>query len=149
MTMSCWRAFLDTPRSIFVGRAVKPPRPVPSGVLRRLPHGFDAAAYLQANPDVAAAGAEPDEHYRRFGWAEGRMLAPNWRLDGIRLILTITPGRSGTTYLSELLKAVSGIYSDHNEPKFSDVMRSAQYDTQIACRFLLSQSFPRSDAALE
>jgi glycosyltransferase involved in cell wall biosynthesis len=135
--------FLDTPRGIFVGRAVKPSRPVPSGVLRRLPHGFDAAAYLQANPDVAAAGAEPGEHYRRCGWAEGRMLAPDWRLDGIRLILTVTPGRSGTTYLSELLKAVPGIYSDHEpEPKFSDVMRSAQYDAKIACRFLLSQKLP-------
>src|ERR1700730_6628026 len=135
--------FLDTPRGIFVGRAVKPPRPERSGVLRRLPHGFDAAAYLQANPDVAAAGAESGEHYRRYGWAEGRSLAPNWRLDGIRLILTVTPGRSGTTYLSEILKAVPGVYSDHEpEPKFSDVMRSAQYDAKIACRFLLSQKLP-------
>jgi glycosyltransferase involved in cell wall biosynthesis len=135
--------FLDTPRGIFFGRVVKPPRPVESGVLRRVPHGFDAAAYLQANPDVAAADAEPGEHYRRYGWAEGRMLAPNWCLDGIRLILTVTPGRSGTAYLSELLKAVPGIYSDHEpEPKFSDVMRGAQYDAKIAYRFLLSQKLP-------
>jgi hypothetical protein len=135
--------FLDTPRGIFVGRAVKPSRPVPSGVLRRLPHGFDAAAYLQANPDVAATDAEPGEHYRRCGWGEGRMLAPNWRLEGIRLILTVTPGRSGTTYLSEILKALPGINSDHEpEPKFSDVMRSAQYDARIATRFLLSQKLP-------
>jgi glycosyltransferase involved in cell wall biosynthesis len=135
--------FIETPRGVFLGRAVKPPRPVPSGVLRRVPLGFDAAAYLQANPDVAAAGAEPGEHYRRCGWAEGRMLAPNWRLEGIRLILTVTPGRSGTTYLSEILKAVPGIYSDHEpEPKFSDVMRSAQYDARIATRFLLSQKLP-------
>jgi glycosyltransferase involved in cell wall biosynthesis len=135
--------FLDTPRGIFVGRALKPPRPVQSGVLRRLPHGFDAGAYLQANPDVAAAGAESGEHYRRYGWAEGRSLALNWRLDGIRLILTVTAGRSGTTYLSELLKGVPGVHSDHEpEPKFSDVMRSAQQDPEIACRFLLSQKLP-------
>ena len=135
--------FLDTPRGIFVGRAVKPARPVQSGVLRRLPYGFDADAYLQANPDVAAAGGKPGEHYRRYGWAEGRMLAPNWQLEGIRLILTVTPGRSGTTYLSEILKTVPGIYSDHEpEPKFSDVMRSAQYDARIACRFLLLQKLP-------
>jgi hypothetical protein len=71
------------------------------------------------------------------------MPAANWRLDGIRLILTVTPGRSGTTYLSELLKEMPGIYSDHEpEPKFSDVMRSAQYDARIACRFLLSQKLP-------
>jgi len=71
------------------------------------------------------------------------MLAANWRLDGIRLILTVTPGRSGTGYLTKLLKAVPGIYSDHEpEPKFSGVMRSAQYDARIACRFLLSQKLP-------
>jgi glycosyltransferase involved in cell wall biosynthesis len=135
--------FLDTPRGIFVGKAVKSARPVQSGVLRRLPYGFDADAYLQANPDVAMAGGEPGEHYRRYGWSEGRMLAPNWSLDGIRLILTVTPGRSGTTYLSELLKAVPGIYSDHEPvPKFSDVMRSAQYDARVAGRFLLSQKLP-------
>src|SRR5262249_54498568 len=45
--------------------------------------------------------------------------------------------------LSELLKAVPGIYSDHEpEPKFSDVMRATQYDARIACRFLLSQKLP-------
>jgi hypothetical protein len=135
--------FLDTPRGIFVGKVVKPPRPVQSGVLRQLPYGFEAAAYLQANPDVAASGAEPGEHYRRYGWAEGRALAPNWGLDRIRLILTVTPGRSGTLYLCELLKAVPGIYSAHEpEPKFSDVMRAVQYDAAVARRFLLSQKLP-------
>jgi hypothetical protein len=133
----------DNPRGIFIGRIVKPPRPVRGGVLRRLPHGFDAAAYLQANPDVAASGGDPGEHYRRHGWAEGRILGPNWCLEGIRLILTVTPGRSGTAYLSELLKGMPGIYSDHEpEPKFSDVMRSAQYNATIACRFLLWQKLP-------
>jgi hypothetical protein len=135
--------FFDTPRGMFVGRAVKPPQPVRGGVLRRLPNGFDAAPYLQANPDVAATGAEPGEHYRRYGWAEGRILGPNWCLEGIRLILTVTPGRSGTAYLCELLKGVPGIYSEHEpEPKFSDVMRSAQYNDAIACRFLLTQKLP-------
>jgi hypothetical protein len=135
--------FFDTPRGVFVGRAVKPERPVQRGVLRRLPYGFDAAAYLQANPDVAAASAEPGEHYRRYGWAEGRRLAPDWSLDGIRLILTVTPGRSGTLYLCELLKAVPGIYSAHEpEPKFSDVMRAVQYDAAVGRRFLLSQKLP-------
>ncbi len=135
--------FFDAPRGMFVGRAVKPPQAARGGVLRRLPDGFDAAAYLQANPDVAASGGDPGEHYRRHGWAEGRMVAPNWRLEGIRLILTVTPGRSGTAYLSELLKGVPGIYSEHEpQPKFSDVMRSAQYNATIACRFLLWQKLP-------
>src|SRR5262249_42371142 len=121
--------FFDTPSGMFVGRAAKPPRPIQGGVLRRLPSDFDATAYLRANPDVAASGADAGEHYRRYGWAEGRILGPNWRLEGIRLILTVTPGRSGSAYLCELLKGVPGIYADHEpEPKFSDVMRSAQYN---------------------
>jgi predicted O-methyltransferase YrrM len=135
--------FLPTPRGIFLGRVVNPHRPEQCGVLRQLPYGFSSEGYLAANPDVAAAGAEPGDHYRRYGWAEGRKLAPHWSLDGIRLILAVTPGRSGTDYLSELLKAVPGIYSAHEpEPKFSDVMRAAQYDAAVAQRFLLSQKLP-------
>jgi len=49
--------FFDTPSGIFVGKAVKPARPVQSGVLQRLPCEFDA----DANLDVAVAGAEPGE----------------------------------------------------------------------------------------
>jgi 2-polyprenyl-3-methyl-5-hydroxy-6-metoxy-1,4-benzoquinol methylase len=41
-----------------------------------LPPGFDAQDYLAANPDVAAAGVDPREHYRHFGWREGRSLKP-------------------------------------------------------------------------
>lgn len=33
---------------------------------------FDAQAYLQANPDVAAAGVNPWRHYTEFGQGEGR-----------------------------------------------------------------------------
>jgi hypothetical protein len=144
MTMGMTKGiFFDTARGLFVGRAVKPPRPEQGGVLRQLPYGFEATAYLQANPDVAVSGAEPGEHYRRYGWAEGRTLAPNWSLNGIRLILTVTPGRSGTLYLCELLNAVPGIYAAHEpEPKFSDVMRAVQYDAAVGRRFLLSQKLP-------
>jgi hypothetical protein len=135
--------FFETPRGIFVGRTVKPARPVLGGVLRRVPHGFEPTAYLQGNPDVAAAGEEPSEHYRRYGWAEGRRLAPDWSLGEIRLILTVTPGRSGTAFLCELLKAVRGIYSVHEpDPKFSDVMRAVQYDAAVAQKFLLTQKLP-------
>lgn len=35
---------------------------------------FDGAAYLAANPDVAAAGRNPYEHYMLSGWQEGRPL---------------------------------------------------------------------------
>lgn len=37
---------------------------------------FDAQAYLVANPDVAAAGVNPAEHYLRFGLKEKRRLKP-------------------------------------------------------------------------
>lgn len=38
---------------------------------------FDAAAYLAANPDVAAAGADAYRHYVRHGIAENRRLRPD------------------------------------------------------------------------
>ncbi|GEM_PF-1123807 len=59
-----------TPRGLFVGRLAKPP----DGLLRRVPEHFDPPAYLAANPDVARAGVEPAEHYRRSGWRERRTL---------------------------------------------------------------------------
>jgi GT2 family glycosyltransferase/glycosyltransferase involved in cell wall biosynthesis len=34
---------------------------------------FDAAFYLATNPDVAASGADPFEHYCSHGWREGRL----------------------------------------------------------------------------
>lgn len=38
--------------------------------------GVDAAWYLASYPDVAAAGMDPQEHYDRFGRAEGRLPRP-------------------------------------------------------------------------
>lgn len=40
---------------------------------------FDAAWYLQNNPDVAARGEDPVQHYLRFGAAEGRDPGPGFR----------------------------------------------------------------------
>lgn len=42
----------------------------------KLPRDFDPEAYLKANPDVAAAGADPVEHWLEFGHREGRRLRP-------------------------------------------------------------------------
>ena len=39
-----------------------------------LPAAFDPDAYLEANPDVAAAGVDPGIHYLEFGFREGRKL---------------------------------------------------------------------------
>lgn len=38
------------------------------------PPGFDGAAYLRANPDVAKAKVEPAKHWLQFGYREGRPL---------------------------------------------------------------------------
>jgi serralysin len=35
-------------------------------------NGFDYTYYLQHNPDVAAAGVDPLQHYESIGWKEGR-----------------------------------------------------------------------------
>ena len=35
-------------------------------------NGFDAAYYLEHNPDVAAAGVDPLAHFNSYGWQEGR-----------------------------------------------------------------------------
>jgi hypothetical protein len=40
--------------------------------IRGAPDDFDGEAYLAANPDVAAAGVDPYEHYINHGQAEGR-----------------------------------------------------------------------------
>jgi len=42
----------------------------------RLPAGFDSAAYLAANPDVARAGMDAAAHYQQYGKNEGRSLKP-------------------------------------------------------------------------
>jgi hypothetical protein len=42
---------------------------------------FDAAWYLRTYPDVAAAGADPVEHYLAFGAAEGRDPGPEFDTD--------------------------------------------------------------------
>jgi serralysin len=36
------------------------------------PNGFDYTYYLQQNPDVAAAGIDPLQHFETSGWKEGR-----------------------------------------------------------------------------
>ncbi len=40
----------------------------------RTPAGFDPAAYLRANPDVAEARIDPAKHSVEFGYLEGRPL---------------------------------------------------------------------------
>jgi hypothetical protein len=46
--------------------------PVAEPPSQELPTDFDSSVYLELNPDVAAAGADPARHYIRHGRAEGR-----------------------------------------------------------------------------
>ena len=42
--------------------------------LATVPSDFDAELYLEANPDVRAAGVDPIQHYLTHGYSEGRPL---------------------------------------------------------------------------
>jgi len=62
---------------------------------------------------------------------------------GKRLIFTITPGRSGTGYLSRILNVHKEIASFHEpEPKFSDFMREVQSNPKIALDFWIKKKLP-------
>ncbi len=52
------------------------PGPAAGGAVpNELPDSFDRAAYLRLNPDVAASGLDPADHYLSFGRDEGRACA--------------------------------------------------------------------------
>jgi hypothetical protein len=51
-------------------------------------NGFDFAYYLQQNPDVAAAGVDPLQHFATTGWKEGRN--PNALFDTAGYLSTYT-----------------------------------------------------------
>jgi SAM-dependent methyltransferase len=53
----------------------KPDLSVPMKIcVPEVPADFSVESYLDANPDVRAAGIDAAEHYVRFGWKEGRSL---------------------------------------------------------------------------
>jgi glycosyltransferase involved in cell wall biosynthesis len=54
------------------------PNAATDATLARSEHGVDQLWYLNAYPDVAAAGLDPVEHYLRFGWREGRDPRPDF-----------------------------------------------------------------------
>ena len=59
----------EIPKNVIKEATPPPTRP-------RLPAGFDPELYLQANPDVRGAGADPIQHYLTYGIHENRPLAP-------------------------------------------------------------------------
>jgi hypothetical protein len=79
------------------------------------------------------------------GLVKNRVLPKRLReeLSNTRLIFTVTTGRSGTGYLAIMLSLVSGVSSYHEpEPKFSDVMRQVQNETDVAFRYWLNSKLP-------
>jgi hypothetical protein len=46
--------------------------------MKAVREAFDADAYLLLNPDVAAAGLDPYDHYMGHGWREGRDPGPDF-----------------------------------------------------------------------
>ncbi len=70
---------------------------VSPGMAGELPAGFDPAAYLAQNRDVASSGMDAATHWRNFGAAEGRALAPpGWTQTQGPPAVTPTFGPSGT-----------------------------------------------------
>jgi hypothetical protein len=67
-----FRSFADSPDGADeVGRMAPPDDPLVQDRLL-LEAEFDAAFYLEAYPDVAAAGMDPLDHFLISGWQEGR-----------------------------------------------------------------------------
>ena len=50
-----------------------PPDIVARPEAKQIPIDFDSATYLELNPDVANAGFDPELHYQKYGWHEGRL----------------------------------------------------------------------------
>ena len=75
--------------------------------LTPLPPGFDDAAYLLANPDVAAKHINPEEHYQLFGAREGRALAPEGYQPTLAPQMASTIGAPG---LSPTIGAPSAVH---------------------------------------
>jgi len=65
-----------------------------------------------------------------------------------QLVVTITAGRSGTTYLASVLGILPGVSSPHEAPPhYVYAMRHAQHDRDAARRFLLEYKLPTIAAA--
>lgn len=65
------------------------------------------------------------------------------RLGGLRLMFTVTTGRSGTALLARLLALHAGVDARHEpKPTFSSVLRCVLKRPEVAQEFWLSQKLP-------
>jgi len=72
-----WSPMLADPPTRAKRSLHPPPPPSPTPEQRAMvAEAFDAPFYLSANPDVAAAGHDPVEHFLSSGWMEGRDPSP-------------------------------------------------------------------------
>ena len=69
----------EPPSSTVVSRLIDWIRPPPA-LPPEVPAQFDPQLYLEANPDVAASGMDPTEHFVNHGNSEGRRLRPAKRM---------------------------------------------------------------------
>lgn len=70
----------------------------------RLSHYFDAAYYLETNPDVAASGMDPYLHFLSSGWREGRDPHPLVDLGFLRAQAGLSPDAWDVAALAEALR---------------------------------------------
>jgi hypothetical protein len=63
-----WNAAIVTQNFGYSAAAATPPRPITADGVVLVDDGF----YLTQNPDVRAAGMDPEHHYTVYGWREGR-----------------------------------------------------------------------------
>lgn len=70
---------------------------------------FDPAFYLAHNPDVAATGMDPYEHFTRFGWTEGRDPNPLFSVSCYQATYADTAGQDPLTQFEQ-----SGWQAGHN-----------------------------------
>jgi len=60
-----------------------------------------------------------------------------------RLVFTVTPGRSGTGYLSEMLRLLPGVSAYHEpNPLFSNFLRATLKNTETGKNFLMNKKLP-------
>jgi len=71
------------------------------------------------------------------------IMSPAMALGNRRLVFCLSPGRSGTRWLSEVLRSVPGVHSAHEpEPDFAHAMRAAQDKPNVAYQFWLEDKLP-------
>ena len=134
---SCKAAYILAPPDLI------PPPPPPID-----PANFDAAAYLAANPDVAAAWkGTPWEHYDRFGRAEHRSLDPAY---SILRSATIFFAYNYTVPLAAALRGIPVVNGISGwEPKGWDLFDVLSPDAEAhLAAWLRLKNLPASDVCL-